>query len=80
MICSTWEYRPRPPLYSDAISRDSSWNLTVRQLDYGMGLQLGRYRPFQPPVGGSRGCDLTVVSMKFNRTPLLHTRLDFWQL
>ena len=44
-----------------------------------MDCRLGR-RPFQPPVGGSKGCDLTVVSMKFKRTPLLHTRLDFWQL
>jgi hypothetical protein len=35
--------------------------------------------PFQSAVGGIIGGDLTVVSIKFRRTPLLHTRLDFRQ-
>ena len=29
IVCCNCEYRPRPPLYSEAISRDSSWNFTV---------------------------------------------------
>lgn len=39
----------------------------------------GWYEPDQSAVGGIIGGDCTVVSMKFNRTPLLHTLLDFLQ-
>ncbi len=35
--------------------------------------------PFQSAVGGIIGGFLTVVSIKFRRTPLLQTRLDFRQ-
>lgn len=40
---------------------------------------LQAFIPFQSAVGGIIGGFLTVVSIKFRRTPLLQTRLDFRQ-
>jgi hypothetical protein len=40
---------------------------------------LPAFIPFQSAVGGIIGGFLTVVSIKFRRTPLLQTRLDFRQ-
>lgn len=42
-------------------------------------MSLGCDSPAQSAVGGTIGGDLTCVSMKFNRTPLLHVLLDFLQ-
>lgn len=55
-------YLPNPPLYSDAIARDSSSKRTDHST-----------------VGGMYGGLLTCTSIKFSRTPRLHSRLLFLQ-
>jgi hypothetical protein len=78
MTCwSRCAYLFNPPLYSDAISRDSSWKLTTPMSVSLSGFGFKMHLPFQSAVGGIIGGDFTWVSMKFNRTPLLQVRLDF---
>lgn len=74
-------YLSRPPRYSDAISRDSSSKATtvlIISLIHGEQAIRG---VSNPPSGETIwGGFLHVMSMKFNRTPRLHSLLLFLQL
>lgn len=64
--CSSALYFDSPPMYSLAMSLDSSRNST--------------FQLWVPCIEISRGGRSTHVSMKLRRTPLLHVRLLFLQL
>ena len=74
-------------MYSEAISLDSSWNCTREgqppsptEAHDGRHGTAGRGdSPAQSGVGGSNGGSRTCTSMKFRRTPRLHSLLLFRQ-
>jgi hypothetical protein len=83
-------YRLSPPLYSDAIWRDSSWISTrVKLASYSplfchilseRRVNRSLNSPSHSSVGAALGRSLTWMSMKFSRSPRLHSRLLLRQL
>lgn len=89
---ASFAYFASPPTYSEAICRDSSWNLTVAH-SLASCLNLDALQamlealkaacncnlPFQSTGGSKTGGCSTLRSIKLSRTPRSHFRLLFWQ-